>query len=69
MFVKECPETTAHESHEHVHHWPKLKEEPLGWFPPGSYMETIPEEGHDGTYRCRGVEAETDNLRTIGQLV
>ena len=60
MFAKECPETAVHETHIFVHHWPKRAEEPLGWFPPGTYMETTPEGGHDTTYRCRGIKAEPE---------
>lgn len=61
MFIKACPVETPHESHEHVHHWPHLGEEPLGWFPPGTYLESTPPEGHDSTYRCRGIEASADS--------
>lgn len=54
MFTKPCPVTAPHEAHEHIHHWPKDSQEPEGWFPPDSYMETVPAEGSTATYKCMG---------------
>lgn len=56
MFFKQCANQLPHEPHEHVWCWVKQQEEPPGWFPPGSY-DSLPEFGHEVTYRCRGVEA------------
>ena len=65
MFISACPRTTVHVPHQHVHHWPKQEKEPLGWFPPGSYLESTPEEGRFATYKCRGITVEDLIVRSL----
>lgn len=62
MFVKPCPDLEPHAQHTHVHHWDKKPEEPIGWFPPGSYA-SMPDEGWDAEYICRGIPRRTVNCK------
>lgn len=52
-FTRPCGDASPHAPHDYVKYWAKLAEEPLGWFPPGSYAD-MPDEGWDAAYKCRG---------------